>query len=263
MDLGIKGKRALVFGSSAGMGRGVAEALAAEGVDVVITSRYQDKLDPIAAEMASKYGVRVEAKACDLGKDGDLDELLDFTMDRFGGIDIQFNNCGGPPRLLPGEADLGLWREWFEIIVVAAIKATGTMLPGMRERQWGRVLCMTSSNLIFAKPDNVMSGSLRMAVSGWAKALSQEVGPDGVTVNCLVPGRIYTERVILGDKTRAERQGVTPEDINERMRLMTPMRRNGTVEEMAATAAFLSSQQAGYITGSVIRVDGGKAQINL
>ena len=102
-----------------------------------------------------------------------------------------------------------------------------------------------------------------MAVSGWAKALSQEVGPDGVTVNCLVPGRIYTERVELGDKTRAERQGVTPEEINERMRLATPMRRNGKVEEMAATAAFLASQQAGYITGSVIRVDGGKAQINL
>ena len=263
MDLGIKGKRALILGSSAGMGRGVAEALAAEGVDIVITGRHQDKLDPIAAAMAAQYGVRVEAKACDLGRDGDLDRLMDFALDKFGGIDIQFNNCGGPPRLLPGEADLKLWREWFEIIVMAAINATSRVLPGMRERKWGRVLCMTTSNLLAAKQDNVMSGSLRLAVAGWAKALSQEVGPDGVTVNCLVPGRIYTERVKLGDETRAKRLGTTPEQVAESMRKNTPMRRDGKVEEMAATAAFLASRQAGYITGSVIRVDGGKAQSNL
>ncbi len=263
MELGIRGKRALVMGSSYGMGNGVARGLAAEGADIVLTARSQDTLDREAAAIADAHGVRVEAMACDLAKEGDIDRLLDFALDRFGGIDIQFNNCGGPPRLLPSEADDALWRDWFDIIVMSAVRATGAVVPGMRERGWGRVLSMTSSNIFIAATANVLSSSLRMSLVGWSKALSNEVAKDGVTVNCLVPGRIETDRVRDGDKARAARAGVTVEEMHARMIADAPMGRDGTVGEMADTAVLLCSRQAGYITGSVIKVDGGRIPINL
>ena len=262
MDLGIKGKRALVMGSSYGMGNGIARGLAAEGVDLILTARHQDTLDQEAAAMTKEFGVSVEAKACDLSKDGDLDALLDFAYDKFGGIDIQFNNCGGPPRLLPSEADLDLWRQWFEIIVIASVKATGIVLDGMKERGWGRVLTMTSSNIYDAAITNVLSSSLRMALVGWSKALCKEVAKDGITVNCLSPGRIYTDRVRLGDEVRAKHLGITAEEMRQRMVSQSPMGRDGKVEEMANLAVWLCSEPAGYVNGSVLRADGGRIGTN-
>ena len=263
MDLGLKGKRALVMGSSEGMGNGVARGLAAEGVDILLTARRQEVLDAEAKSIADAYGVRVEALACDLSKDSDLDRLLDFAADRFGGIDIQFNNCGGPPRLLPSEADFDLWHDWFDIIVMAAIKATSAALPHMQKNGWGRVLSMTSSNIYIAATANVLSSSLRMSLVGWSKALANEVAKDGVTVNCLVPGRIETERVKSGDRERARRAGVTPEEMHAKMLADAPMGRDGTVEEMGNVAVLLCANQAGYITGSVIRVDGGRIPVTM
>jgi 3-oxoacyl-[acyl-carrier protein] reductase len=263
MDTGLKGKRALIMGSSAGMGNGVARGLAAEGVDVILTARRQDVLDAEAKSIADTYGVRAEGMACDLSKDGDLDRLLDFAQDRFGGIDIQFNNCGGPPRLLPSEADDQLWRDWFEIIVLAAIGATSAALPNMKQNGWGRVLSMTSSNIFIAATANVLSSSLRMALVGWSKALANEVAKDGITVNCLVPGRIDTERVRDGDVARARRAGVTPEEMRIKMISEAPMGRDGTVEEMANIAVLLCSDQASYLTGSVIRGDGGRIPVTM
>ena len=262
MDLGIKGKRALVMGSSYGMGNGVARALAAEGVDIILTARNQESLDKEAKDIADTFGVRVEAKACDLLQDGTLDELLAFAADRFGGIDIQFNNCGGPPRLLPSEADEKLWHDWFDVIVLSAVKATTAALPNMKEQGWGRVLTMTSSNVYNAAITNVLSSSLRMALVGWSKALCKEVAKDGITVNCLVPGRIYTERVRLGDEVRAKHLGISPEEARAQMVKSAPMGRDGTVEEMGAVAAMLCGVPAGYINGSVIRADGGRVGVN-
>ena len=262
MDIGIRGKRALVMGSSYGMGNGVARALAAEGVDIVLTARSRDLLDREAKDIADKHGVRVEAVTCDFSKDSDVESLVDFALDRMGGIDIQFNNCGGPPRLLPSEADDTLWRDWFEIMVMSAVKTTSAMLPGMRERGWGRVISMTSSNVLIAATENVLSSSLRMSLVGWSKSLSNEVARDGVTVNCLIPGRIATGRVIDGDKARAKRAGITPDEMTARMIAQAPMGRDGTVEEMANVALLLCSQQAGYITGSAIKVDGGRIPVS-
>lgn len=263
MDLGIRGKRALVMGSSYGMGNGVARGLAAEGVDLVLTARSQDLLDREADDIASAHGVRAEAIACDFGTDRDLDRLADFALDRMGGIDIQFNNCGGPPRLLPSEADDALWHQWFDIMVMSAVRVTGAVMPGMRERGWGRVLTMTSSNILMAATANVLSSSLRLSLVGWSKALSNEVAADGVTVNCLIPGRIATERVAQGDVARAKRAGITPEEMTARMIADAPMGRDGTVEEMADVAVLLCSRQAGYITGSAIKVDGGRIPVTL
>jgi len=263
MDLGLKGKRALVMGSSYGMGNGVARALAAEGVDIVLTARSGDILAREAKDIADKFGVRVEAMACDLASSGDLDRLVDFALDRFDGIDIQFNNCGGPPRLLPSEADEALWHQWFDIMVMSAVRVTGAVMPGMRERGWGRVLSMTSSNILLAATANVLSSSLRLSLVGWSKALSNEVAADGVTVNCLIPGRIATDRVAQGDVARAKRAGITPAEMTARMIAEAPMGRDGIVEEMADVAVLLCSRQAGYITGSAIKVDGGLIPVTL
>lgn len=258
MDTGLKGKRALVMGSSRGMGNGIARGLAAEGVDIILTARDQDALDREAKEIGDAHGVRVEAIACDLAAEGDLDRLLDFTLDRFGGVDIQFNNCGGPPRLMPSEADFGLWRDWFEILVMSAIRATSAVLPGMGERGWGRVLTMTSSNIYMPSTVNVLSSSLRMSLVGWSKALSNEVAKDGITVNCLVPGRTDTDRVRQGDVGRAKRLGIPTEELRQRMHSEAPLGRDGTVEEVADVAVLMCSRQAAYITGSLIRIDGGR-----
>ncbi len=263
MDTGLRGRRALVMGSSAGMGNGVAKILASEGADIILTARRAEVLEREAKFISDTNGVRVHWIQCDLAKESDLDRLLDFSQDRLGGIDIQFNNCGGPPRLLPSEADLGLWREWFEIILLAAMKATSAALPNMKQNQWGRVLSMTSSNIYMAATANVLSSSLRMALVGWSKSLANEVAKDGITVNCLVPGRIETERVREGDKSRAKRAGVTPQKIRQRMISEAPMGRDGTVEEMANIVLLLCSQQSGYITGSVIRGDGGRIPVTL
>ncbi len=263
MDIGIRGKRALVMGSSAGMGNGVARALAAEGVDVILTARSREVLEREASAIADAHGVRALSMVCDLAKEGDLDRLLDFAQDRFGGIDIQFNNCGGPPRLTPSEADFGLWREWFDILVMSAIKATSAALPGMREAGWGRVLTMTSSNIYMAATANVLSSSLRMSLVGWSKALCNEVAKDGITVNCLVPGRIDTARMQQGDEVRAKRAGISTEDLRRRMIADSPMGRDGTVEEMANVAVLLCSRQAGYINGTVLRVDGGRIPLSM
>lgn len=263
MDLGLKGKRALVVGSSSGMGNGIARTLAAEGADIILTARSGDILKKEATDIGGKFGVRVEAIACDLSKEEEIDQVIDFALDRFGGIDIQFNNCGGPPRLLPSEADDVLWREWFDLIMMSAIRMTNGTLAGMRERGWGRILSMTSSNILLAATENVLSSSLRMSLVGWSKALSNEVARDGVTVNCLVPGRVETERVIQGDIARAKRAGVSAADIKAKMVAEAPMGRDGTVQEMADAAVLLCSEQARYITGSAIKVDGGRIPTSL
>ena len=175
MDLGLRGKRALVVGSSYGMGNEIARTLAAEGANIILTARSGDILKKEAADIQDQFGVRVESIACDLSKENEIDQVIDFALDRFNGIDIQFNNCGGPPRLLPSEADDILWREWFDLIMISAIRMTNGTLPGMRERGWGRILSMTSSNIFLAATENVLSSSLRMSLVGWSKALSNEV----------------------------------------------------------------------------------------
>lgn len=263
MDLGLKGKRALIMGSSYGMGNGIARGLAAEGADIILTARSGNVLEKEVTDIANTYGVRVEAISCDFAKENEIDRLIDFALDKMSGIDIQFNNCGGPPRLLPSEVDEKTWHDWFDIIMMSAIRVTNSSLTGMRKRGWGRILSMTSSNILLAATENVLSSSLRMSLVGWSKSLSNEVAKDGVTVNCLVPGRVETERVHNGDLARAQRAGVTAADIKAKMIAEAPMGRDGTVQEMADAAVLLCSQQARYITGSAIKVDGGRIPTSL
>jgi 3-oxoacyl-[acyl-carrier protein] reductase len=256
MDLGIGDKTALVLGASSGLGRAVALALAAEGVKVALAARRGDALKAVSEEIGSKGG-KSASLMWDVSDLSVLDARVAEIESRLGPIDILFNNTGGPP---PGRVQ-GLpaaqWSEMFERLVLPVIKISDRLLPGMRTRKWGRIITTTSSGVIVPIPNLAFSNVLRSSLLAWSKTLSADVAADGVTVNVVVPGRIHTDRVDFLDGQRAKTDGTTLEEARAKSVATIPMRRLGTVEEYAAVVTFLASGLAGYVTGSIIRVDGG------
>jgi 3-oxoacyl-[acyl-carrier protein] reductase len=257
MNLGLQGKRALVMGGSRGIGRGIAAALAAEGAAVAIVSRDQAALDRTAAEIAAATGGDVLAVAADLADRAALATAFAAIESRLGGVDILVNNSGGPPPSGVGGIAPALWQRQFEMMVLNVIGLTDLALPGMRARGWGRVLTVASSGVIQPIPAIGLSNTLRSALVGWSKTLAGEVGRFGITVNMLLPGRIATQRVAQIDAAAATAQGKTPEAVAERAAAEIPVGRYGTIEEFGAVAAFLAGTGASYVTGSMIRIDGG------
>ncbi|MCX5516469.1 3-oxoacyl-ACP reductase [Kaistia algarum] len=257
MDLGIKGKRALVLASSRGLGLGVAAALVGEGCEVVITGRNAERLQAAADQLSASGPGRAIALPLDFAAPDAVEVLARESVARLGGVDILVNNTGGPP---PGPITAvtgDVWASQFETMVRRVILLTGALLPPMMERQWGRVLTLASTSVIEPIAGLGISNSLRSALVGWSKTLSTEIGASGVTVNMLLPGRILTERIGEIDRANAERSGKSVEAIGEAARASIPLGRYGTVEEFAAMAAFLVSAPASYITGTAIRCDGG------
>ncbi len=257
MDLGITGRRALVLGGNRGIGLGIAKALVAEGVNVAIAARDAERLQSAAAELRSSGPVDVTAAQLDLGRIGDIAAFAGRLTADFGPVDMLVNNTGGPAYGGAAGRSLDEWRSRFEDMVLSVIALTDCLLPGMRARRWGRILTVISSGVIQPIPILAISNSLRASLVGWSKTLSSEVAPDGVTVNVLVPGRIDTERVRLTDLATAQKEKISVAEAARRSAATIPVGRYGTVEEIAAVAAFVLSQQAGYMTGSMIRVDGG------
>ena len=257
MDLGIKGKTALVLGGNRGIGRGIAQALADEGVNVAITGRDKPVGAAAAAEIAAKSKTRAAFFELDLSRTASLKAAADHIGSEFGPIDILVNNSGGPEYGGALNRDPKEWSDSFQDMVVSVIALTDAIIPGMRQRKWGRVMSVISSGVLQPIPVLAISNSLRAAVVGWSKTLSSEVAGDGVTVNILVPGRIATERVRLTDAAVAERQKISVEEVESRSFATIPIGRYGTVEEFGAMAAFIASKQASYVTGAMLRVDGG------
>ncbi len=249
MDLGLEDKRALVMGSTRGMGYALDAGLAAEGASVAVCG---PKLAD--AEAASrKIGGAARGYALDLS-DPESVAALETGL---GALDIIVCNGGGPPPGNVSEVAPDLWRGQFETMFVNQTRIVNAYLPGMRERGHGRILIVASSGVVQPIHNLGISNSLRAALRGWAKTLSIEVAPDGVTINMLMPGRIQTERVDQIDATAAERQGRPLEEIVRASRATIPMGRYGSVEEFADVALFLLSDRASYVTGSTIGVDGG------
>ena len=263
MDLGIAGRRALVSGASQGIGRGIAEALAAEGVRVILCSRNGDKCASLAAEISGKYSVEAHGIACDLSDPAAIDRAASFAQDTFGGIDILLNNTGGPPFGAISTVDIETWQAQFEAMVLSVFRLTGHVLPGMRERHWGRILIVSSTGVVEPIPELGISNTLRVSLANWAKTLSFEVASDNVTVNMLMPGRIGTERLEQFYKISVERTGKSLEDVKAQVASVIPRGRVGRVEEFAALAAFLASENAGYITGTATAIDGGLTRRSL
>ncbi|MBI4182657.1 MAG: SDR family oxidoreductase [Proteobacteria bacterium] len=257
MDLGLRGKRALVLGASKGLGHGIARALAAEGAEVVISARRLESLDPVAKAMAVETGARVVALEGDVSDPDNMNRLYDGAVKALGGVDVLVNNHGGPPLGLAVDLAEGDLKTWFTNMVVSMIRMTGLAFPPMRARKWGRILTVGSSGMIQPLPNMVLSNTLRSAVVGYMKTLADEVAPDGVTVNIIVPGSIYTDRTRQSTVVNAKRLGISEEEMIKRRVAAIPVGRFGRTEEFGAMAAFLCSEAAAYMTGSMWRVDGG------
>jgi 3-oxoacyl-[acyl-carrier protein] reductase len=252
MDLELKNRRALVTGASRGLGRAIASALAAEGAEVVAVARNLERLSELAAATPAGRGTIV-AHACDLA-DASAIGALGAALER---TDILVLNTGGPPPgSAAGTAD-AVWIQQFEAMFLSAIRLTRLALPGMCQRGFGRILAVVSSGVIQPIPNLGISNALRSALVGWAKTLAGEVAGDGVTVNCIAPGRIATDRVAELDQGRAKREGIDIGQVEKESRAAIPAGRYGDAAEFASVAAFLASPRASYMTGGVIRVDGG------
>ncbi len=253
MDLGLTGKNALVMGSTKGMGFGIACRLAAEGTNVAVCGRKSED----AAGAAESIGASAKGYALDLSDPESVVALIANVEADMGNVDIVVCNGGGPP---PGDiADVGpeLWAKQFETMFVNQLRIVNAFLPGMRSRGWGRIVAVSSSGIQQPIPGLGISNALRSAQVGWAKTLASEVAKDGVTINIVAPGRIHTERVDQIDNANAQRQGKSVGDIVKASLAQIPAGRYGSVEEFADTAVYLCSANAGYVTGGVIRVDGG------
>ncbi len=257
MDLGLKGKVAVVAGSSQGLGRAIAEALAAEGVDLVINSRSADKLAVVKAEIVDATGANVEAVACDLTPPEGADELIDAAQAVFGRVDILVTNTGGPPAGMFVDHSAEVWRDAIAQNFESVVNLVRAALPGMKERRWGRILNVTSISVKQPVEGLILSNAIRAGVTGFAKTVSNEVASFNVTVNNVLPGYTRTERLIHLAEAISERDDKTIEEVYEGWATEIPMGRLAEPRELGAVAAFLCSEQASYITGQSIAVDGG------
>lgn len=254
MDLGLTGKRALVLSSSRGLGRACAEVLAAEGAEVFMTARSGDKLDAAVAAIEAAGGT-AHAFAADLTTQ--VDEIYARAEHEMGGVDILVANTGGPPARMAVDVRDEDWTPSFEAMVKPVFRLAALALPGMRQRKFGRILTIASSGVIQPIPNLAMSNTLRSAIVGWSKTLASEVAADGVTCNVVLPGRIKTDRTDELDSANAARLGKTKEEVEKAALATIPAGRYGDVREFADVVAFLASARAGYVTGSLVRVDGG------
>jgi 3-oxoacyl-[acyl-carrier protein] reductase len=256
MDLQLKGKTALVLAASKGLGKACAMALAAEGADVVIGSRNRQELEKTADEIRSKSNAKILSIPIDVTNASDAENFVLQSANEFGKIDILVNNAGGPPFGKFESFDDVAWQKAFELNLLSTVRLCRLTVPYMRKTGSGRIINITSLSVKTYLENSVLSTSIRMGVIGMAKMLSNEFGPDNITVNNVAPGIILTDRA---KKTLLKNipQGKTENDLLAERAKEIPMRRIGKPEELAALVAFLASPLAGYITGTTIQVDGG------
>ncbi|MFZ2865392.1 MAG: SDR family oxidoreductase [Ignavibacteriaceae bacterium] len=257
MELGIKGKTALITASSKGIGKAIAEGLAAEGCNVAICSRTKTTLIETAREIKIKYGIEPFWGICDISQQKDIDNFFTAVQNQFGTINILVNNCGGP---IPGffkdlsEED---WEKAYKQVLLSVIRFSNLVLPTMVEHEWGRIINITSVSVKQPVHNLMLSNSFRSGVTGFAKSLSNEVGLMNITVNNIAPGYTLTNRIYELAVNRGKATGKSHEEILSDMVKDVPMNRLGGPDEIAAMVVFLASQKASYITGTTIPIDGG------
>jgi len=257
MDLGLRGKVALVAAASKGLGRAIAEELANEGASVAMCARNEADLIRARDEIARVTAADIIAIAGDVSKPDDVARITSATLERFGRVDILVTNAGGPPSGRFETLTPSMWQQAVDLTLMSVINLTNAVLPGMKEREWGRVINVTSIAVKQPVEGLMLSNSLRSAVTGFARTLANEVARDGITVNNILPGYTRTARVDqLADAT-ASREGTTSDKARAKWEAEIPMGRLGEPREFAALAAFLASERASYITGTSITVDGG------
>jgi len=260
MDLGLKGRRALVMGGTKGLGRSIADALAEEGAAIVVSGREQASVDRAAADLKARGAAAAHGIPADVARGEDMDRLADGAVAALGGIDILVLNHGGPPPCTASEMKEEDLVAWFRRIVVSPIRIANRLIPPMRERRWGRVIVVGSTGMQHPIPNLALSNTLRAGIWAWLKTLSGEVARDGVTMNVLAPGSILTDRITETQTKAAERRGITLEQALAETAREIPAGRIGSPAEYGPMGAFLASDKASYITGSMIRVDGGRVR---
>ena len=260
MDFGLKGKTALVLGGGGGLGRAISIALADEGAKIAVAdidARAVAETEAALARTCSKTGIRTIGLVWDLADLSSIDAHVRSIETELGPVDVLVNITGGPPPTPASGQDPALWSKYFQSMVVSVIAITDRVLPSMRQRKWGRIITSTSSGVVSPIPNLAISNALRLSLVGWSKTLAREVGKDGITANIILPGRIATDRIKFLDDAKAKREDRGVEDVVAESVSTIPLGRYGKPEEYAAAVAFLASESAAYITGSVIRVDGG------
>jgi 3-oxoacyl-[acyl-carrier protein] reductase len=254
--LGLAGKTALVLGGGGGLGSAIARTLAKEGTQVAVAD-----IDGAAAQTVAQQlheeGCRAISLEWDLADLAQVDANVSRIEQELGGVDILVNNTGGPPPTPVAGQSPDLWAKHFQSMVLSVVAITDRVLPGMRSRGFGRVITSTSSGVVAPIPNLGLSNALRGSLLGWSKTLAREVGKDGITCNIILPGRVATARIRFLDEQKAKRENRSVADIAAESTSSIPVGRYGDPQEYADVVTFLASERASYVTGSVVRVDGG------
>jgi 3-oxoacyl-[acyl-carrier protein] reductase len=257
MDLGLKGRAAIVAAASTGLGFAVAKELAQEGADVAICARTAANLEKAAGKIKQATGREVFWQALDVTDATAVQKFVDAVEKRYGRVDICVTNAGGPPAKKFLEISLEEWRAAVNLTLLSAVYFAREVLPRMRKNRWGRLLTITSVSVKQPIDGLLLSNSLRAAVTGLARTLANEFGPDGITVNNVCPGYTTTERLNELADTLARNSGAPREQIFKNWSAQVPLGRLARPEEFAAMVTFLASERASYINGATIGVDGG------
>ncbi len=257
MDLGLKDRVALVAAASRGIGYAAALELAREGARVFLCSRDQERTAEAAQKIHEETGAAVAGIAADVTDGDQAAAFVNLALERAGRVDICVTNAGGPPAATFADTDLDMFRRAFELNALSAIRLAKLVLPGMRERRWGRIVNITSVSVKQPIEGLLLSNTVRAGLTGWAKTVSNEVAADGITVNNVAPGYTLTERQDELAEVRGKGSGKTKQEIIDSWATQAPMCRMAEPGEIGAAVAFLASERASYITGVTLQVDGG------
>ena len=262
MNLNLKNKNAIVCASSQGLGKAAALDLAEEGVNLAICSRDQDKINKVKEEIHQKINseIKVIALKVDLDSPDEIQAFYKQVENDLGSVDILVNNNGGPPPSTFEQLSDDDWQKAFNSTMMSCLRLSKLVVPNMKKNAWGRIINISSVSVKTPVNGLFLSNSLRMGVLGWAKALSDELAPHGVTVNTVCPGYTRTERVEAILETQSNSSGLKKEEIEKSIAENIPMKRVGEAEDLAGLITFLASEKANYMTGLAIQVDGGSAR---